>query len=87
MFTESEAKQFITVQHAHYFAVLREFCLSNKLCGEIRIPEIHVVDAVFRACGQYNWTRNVCEYSLPFCVFDGAQYADTMRYRTRFNML
>lgn len=81
-FTESEARCYITEQHAHYYQHLRYFAMAvgfkpNDLPS---LPAVKIVDAVNRYCGQYHPATNTCEYSLPFCVYEGEQYNETIAH-------
>lgn len=79
MFTEKFAREFIERQHAEYYQRLLQLAEPYAL----RLPElptIQIVDSVFVHCGQYNPRENVCQYSLPYCVYDGSGYVNTIAH-------
>lgn len=78
-FTEFEAREFIAAQHIRYYDILRNQTVTMGF--RVRpIPAIHIVDATFVACGQYNPVENRCTYSLPYAVYCGDEYRETVAH-------
>lgn len=77
--TEQQARQFIKEQHNYYYGRLDEFLRKLEL-KRPELPTYQSVDCVFRHCGQYNPRKHEVQYSIPYCVYLGEEYAETIAH-------
>lgn len=78
-FTEQQAREFIYEQHAIYYNRLATFLAGYDVVVPA-MPTASITDAVYTHCGQYTPSLHQCQYSLPYCVFDGANYFATVAH-------
>lgn len=79
-FNEIQSREFIKRNHEEYYKLLATFCKRMGLVNIPDLPNIEIVDVVFRHCGQFNPTFNRCQYSLPYCAYEGDNYHQTIAH-------
>lgn len=77
--TEQAARQFINEQHAKYFDILQSFVRRMNVKPP-NMPTYTIVDCVFRHCGQYDPRKHDLQYSIPYCVYLGEEYSETIAH-------
>lgn len=79
-FTVEQAEAFIRTEHERYYLTLRDFCKRMSVPCRLELPRVEIVDSVYVHCGQYSPNENLCSYSIPFCVYAGERYAETVAH-------